>query len=298
MQALFSELPRRATLGLAGMAGLGLALPLRAAAQPPVQALLPDDVLEDYRRFLAGRAPLTLRDYGGAHSRRDVAEVLLLQQALQAGGDTRRVSLGGMPTDARLQLELRSGRALCSATSYWRADVSEVQHELLLSAAVLQQGEFEAGLYTLPGHARALGCRTLAEVRRLTVLSNRDWHVDWQTLRALGLQHLLHVGNWKQMPRMLASGRADVLLAPFQPTPDLSLQVDGLRLVPIPGLKIEMHGTRHFLISRSHPQGQVLRERLDAGLAELRRQGLLRRAYQQSGFFNSRVQDWTVLRAG
>jgi hypothetical protein len=48
-----------------------------------------DDVYEDYLRFLNGRSVLTIDDFRGATMRRDVADMVLLQQALALGGFTK-----------------------------------------------------------------------------------------------------------------------------------------------------------------------------------------------------------------
>lgn len=280
-------------VGLAGLAGFGA---LGQAAPGATETLLvPDDVLQDFQRFLAGRDPLRLRDYGGPHSRRDVVEVALLLQALAEPDWARRFRLQAVPTDARLKLELRSGRALSSSTTFWSVDQRDPQDPLLVSAPMVLDGEFEAGTYSLPSNRRAQAARSLDDVRDLTLLSNRHWQVDWATLEQIGVRKILHVGNWRQMPRMLAHGRADALLAPFQPGKDMALLAEGLRLVPIPGIKIKLRGTRHYLISRLHPQGVAFRERLDAGIAQLRRQGLLQQAYEQSGFFKRQVRNWQTL---
>ncbi len=296
-------LPRRGLLYL----GLAAALPLPvraldgawagseaglAAAGRQLPALIPDDVLLDYQRFLAGRDPVSISDYGGPHARRDVIEVLLLQQALARQDGELRLSLTPMPTSQRLQAELRLGHAACSATSYWREDFPKPEG-LLFSDPVLDEGEFEVGFYTTPDNEKALGARSLAELRQLRVLSNRSWRVDWLTLEQLGMVQLQHVASWNLMPRMVQQGRADLLLAPFQATPDLSLTVEGIRLVPVPGIKLRMRGTRHFLISGTHALGPRLRAQINAGLAQLRQQGLIHRAYEQSGFFNARVASWT-----
>jgi hypothetical protein len=251
-------------------------------------------VLLDYQRFLAGRDPAAITDYGGPQSRRDVVEVVLIHQALARQDRTLRLGMAPMPTSQRLQAELRIGHAACSATTYWREDFPRPDG-LLFSDPLLQDGEFEAGFYTTPANAHALAARKLADVQRLRVLSNNTWRVDWLTLEQLGVTRLQHVASWNLMPRMLQQGRADVLLAPFQPTPDLALVVDGIRLVPIPGLKVGMRGTRHFLVSATHPLGPRLRDQLNAGLAWLRQQGLVKRAYEQSGFFNAKVGSWARL---
>lgn len=289
---LFDE----ARLGRRGLLGLtaGALLPAWAAAEPLLPALIPDDVLRDYQAFLAGRDPVAVTDYGGPLSRRDVVEVVLIHQALARQDRKLRLSMSPMPTSQRLQTELRIGHAACSATTYWREDFPQPDG-LLFSEPLLLEGEFEAGLYTTPGNAQALAARQLRDVQQLRVLSNNTWRVDWLTLEQLGIANLQHVASWNLMPRMLQQGRADLLLAPFQPTPDLSLLVDGVRLVPIPGLKVSMKGTRHFLVSATHALGPRLRDQLNAGLAWLRQQGLVRRAYEQSGFFNAKVAGWTRL---
>lgn len=279
--------------GLLGLAAGGL-LPRHAAAEPLLPALIPDDVLRDYQRFLAGRDPAALGDYGGPQSRRDVVEVVLIHQALARQDRTLRLAMAPMPTSQRLQAELRIGHAACSATSYWREDFPEPDG-LLFSDPVLLDGEFEAGLYTTPTNRRALAARQLRDVQQLRVLCNSTWRVDWHTLRALGIADLQHVASWNLMPRMLQQERADLLLAPFQPTPDLAMVVDGIRLVPVPGLKVAMRGTRHYLVSATHALGPRLCQQLNAGLAALRREGRLRRAYEQSGFFNAQVAGWTRL---
>ncbi|MEJ6001459.1 hypothetical protein [Paucibacter soli] len=289
-----AQAARRGLL-LGALAAIGLPGLARAQAGAGAMVAIPSDVQQDYERFVGAREPLQISQYGGPHARRDVVEFVLLQQALVLGGYTQPMGLLSMPSSARLQLEVRTGHAVCSATSYWREDFPAAEQELMFSQAVLAEGEFEVGLYTAPGNARALAARSLSDLRALTFLSNRDWRVDWRTLEQLGIAKLMHAGNWDLMPRMVASGRADVLLAPFQPGTDLALEVRGTRLLAIPGLKIGMRGTRHYLLSARHPQGQAVKAALDAGLGQLRRQGVLRKAYEQSGFINSATEHWQRL---
>lgn len=52
-----------------------------ARAEPAQRVLVPNDVLQDFERFLDGRDPLQLQQFGGVHARRDVVELALLLQA-------------------------------------------------------------------------------------------------------------------------------------------------------------------------------------------------------------------------
>lgn len=275
---------------------LGLAAwPWLAQAQRPgAEILVPHDVRQDFDRFLAGRGVTDLRHYGGPHARRDVVELALLLQALSLGGQSALPSLASVPTAPRLIRELALGHGLMSGTTYWRADVDAPQ-DFLFSPAMVQDGEFVVGLYTLPERADVLASRDLAEVKDWRFVSNRHWRVDWASLQALGVTQLVHADLWEAMPRMLRAGRADVLLAPFQPTPDLALVVDGITLLPVPGLKVALRGTRHYLLAKRHPAATRWAEALGRGLKLLQEQGAVRRAYQESGFFSSAVTGWRLL---
>lgn len=264
------------------------------AAEAPVLAAGPADVMADYQLFLNQRNVLQLSDFSGPHSRRDVVEVALFHQALHQGGWRTALKFQDMPSVERLRRELSSGHVSASSTSYWSEDIGGAEAHIDLSLAVVGNGEFEAGFYTVESNARAMKAKTLADLQGLTGLSNQTWLVDWRNLKRLGLQ-AQHVTNWELMPKMVAVGRADFLLAPFQATADLSLQVGRVRLLPIPGIKLGMQGTRHYLISKVHPDGQRLQAALNSGLQHLRQQGVIRKAYMQSGFFNPRVSDWLRL---
>lgn len=294
-----TRLTRRCLLqtGTRAMAAIAAVVALPTWGNDYLVVTVPSDVLEDYHAFLKGRNPLELGHYGGPHTRRDVVEVILLQQALQRGGLNQRVVLEALPNAARILREIESGHAICSGTSYWREDVPADSAHFLFSDALVEAGQFEAGLYTVPGNRQAMAARTLADVRQLRALSNRSWTVDWRTLEQLGVRQLQHVAQWPGMSKMVEADRADFLLAPFQASADLSLVVGTVRLVPIPGIKVGLDGTRHFLVSRQHPRAAALLQHLNAGLASLRNKGVIRQAYVQSGFFNPRVAQWTVLRA-
>jgi ABC-type amino acid transport substrate-binding protein len=264
------------------------------AAETPILAAGPADVMADYQLFLNQRDVLQLSDFSGPHSRRDVVEVALFHQALHQGGWRNPLKFQDMPSVERLRRELSTGHVSSSCTSYWSEDISGAEAHIDLSQAVVGNGEFEAGFYTVETNARAMRAKNLADLQGLTGLSNQTWLVDWRNLKRLGLQ-AQHVTNWELMPKMVAAGRADFLLAPFQATPDLSLQVGRVRLMPIPGFKISMQGTRHYLISKVHKDGPRLQAALNNGLQHLRQQGVIRKAYMQSGFFNPRVSDWLRL---
>ena len=266
-----------------------------AAAADAVSMLVPPDVLGDYRTWLGSRDPLHISDFSGPGTRRDVIEVALVQQALAAGGETRSVTFVEVPTYQRMLAELRAGQAVLLGTSAWRSDLEQLGQEVVISQPLIREGGFTAGLYTVPTNARALAARTLADVRQLSFVSSPAWTADWATLQHVAPVRLDGTPTWEAMVRMVAVGNVDVLLAPFQSTDDLSCTVEGVRLVPIPHIKIRLLGSRHVAVSTRHPFGPAVAVAFERGLSRMIAAGIVEQAYRESGFTNAKVATWTQL---
>lgn len=272
-----------------------LLLPPVALSVSPIAIGVPDDVLVDYHSFMRGRNPKDITDYSGPDSRRDVVEVILFQQALKLGGMDCKILFRPVPTYRRLLEELRAGNIASAGASFWIYDLEKDIKSQYISEPVIDNGEYEAGLYTAPDNLKALDAKTLADVRKLTAASNRYWIPDWLTLTSLHLRDLHHIQNWKTMVRMVANKRADFLLAPFQSTEEMVLEVDNMTLVPIKGLKVGLQGSRHFAISKKYPEGRKLYQALQRGVAKLKEQGRFRQAYMQCGFIHPGTKDWLFI---
>ena len=273
--------------------GLLLAAGGWAATTGELPVLVPPDVLADYRTWLGARDPLAVKDFTGPGARRDVVELALLQQALVAGGEARAVAFEESPSYQRILVELKAGHALLLGTSAWRADLAALGDDVAISAPLVAEGGSLAGLYTAPGNTRALAARSLAEVRGLSAVSNQGWTTDWAVLQRIAPARLDHTPSWEAMVRLVSAGKADVLLAPFQPGEDLALSAFGLRLVPVPGLAVALPGSRHLATSLRHPLGAAVAAALDRGLARLAADGVLARAYRDAGFLSDRMAGWT-----
>ncbi|SKA91520.1 ABC-type amino acid transport substrate-binding protein [Paucidesulfovibrio gracilis DSM 16080] len=259
-----------------------------------IRMVVPEDVLKDYQRFLQGRNPLEIKRFSGPHSRRDVVEVVLTQQALALGGLHATVQFVAVPTYARLLAELERGDVLLSGNTVWRTDLEQNNTTMLASDPLIPEGRFEAGLYVDSKNILALEARTTSDLRQLRGVSSRDWTPDWAAMTAL-CHDVLDVNDWEDMLRVLDRGRADVTLAPFPATTDLSLTIGELRLVPIPGIKTTLPGSRHLPVSAVHERGQEALHALNRGIRLLRDQGTLERAYQESGFYNAAVRHWQIV---
>jgi len=265
----------------------------KAQAQPiAIPVSIYADVLADYHSFLDGRNPVEIKDYSGDKARRDVIEVVLFQQALALGGLDASLEMRVLPTYLRTQKELRKGSIAATTTTLWLNDLEQIKDAILITDALVEEGMFEAGLYTSTKNTKALNAKTIHDVRQLTAISNRNWRADWETLQALNLKSLTHTQHWEIMVKNVDQLRVDFLLAPFQPTESMQLSVDDVVLMPIPGMKVGLVGSRHFAISKNHPHGHIVSEALAKGLRILRANGIIEKAYVESGFFNQTAKKW------
>ncbi|QLI82860.1 hypothetical protein HZU75_15780 [Chitinibacter fontanus] len=252
---------------------------------------VPRDVILDYQKLLRNRDIMEIRDYTGLGARRDTVELIVFQQALLRGGLDEPVRLVPVDSYARILVEVEAGNVTASGTSVWASDAA--QTKALLSAPLIRDGEYVAGFYAEESNSRVRSA-SLKELRAMTAVTNRAWKNDVATLESLGIAKLESAPTFGMIAKMLKGERGDFTLASFKSTPDMSFEVEGVRLVPIKGMKVAMPGSRHFLIS-PNSQGSQLLEALNKGLGRMRKDGTIRKAYIDAGFFNARVESWLVV---
>jgi hypothetical protein len=233
--------------------------------------------------------------YGGLYARRDVAELILLQQALSLGGFNQRIVFINEENYFRSIRNVVEGKTLTMSGTIWLQDLGNVKDKVFISPAMIDDGKFMVGLYTSPKNKQVLSSKTLAALTELRVVSSRQWKPDLQALQALGFSKIMYTPNWINMARMINAGRVELTLAPFGLSQNLYIEVDGIELAPIQGVKILIPGSRHWPVSRKHPYGAEFHEALKKGLTILREQGTIERAYRESGFFHPEVADWLLL---
>lgn len=285
-------LSRRDLLGTALALGWGTAV--HAAGTLRVGA--PGDVVDDYLRFLQNRNVASLERFDGPGSRRDVMELAWLLREIQRQPQAPNVQLVRIDSYERLMAQVRDGHIDVVGTSAWQADLETLgSGSVAISEAMIPRGAFVVGVYTAPRNEAALRTQSIGQLRGLRFVSNSGWTLDWATLHKLGITPAFDVKTWGQMVALVDAGRADALLAPFQPTANaMELQFEGKTLVPVDGIAVALDGSRHLVASKRGAQGQWLVSRVFPALAAQSKSGALRRAYEECGFYTSRIRGWTV----
>jgi hypothetical protein len=94
---------------------------------------------------------------------------------------------------------------------------------------------------------------------------------------------------------LLQRKRADFTLVEFAATADMSVTSDGIKLVPVPGCKVALSGSRSWIIAKKSPHAKALADALKRGLQTLRDEGRIERAFMESGFFHPKATRWKRL---
>lgn len=264
-------------------------------ADPSVKIAVLSDIHNDYRLFLGNRNPLDIDYYGGDHARRDVIELVLMQQALALGGFARPLTFVNEENYFRSIRNVMDGKTLTISGTVWYQDLLPQIEKLHISPPIVEDGQFIVGFYTSPFNERARSSRTQEEISKLRAVTSRQWKPDLDTLEKLGFTQIMHTPNWINMVRMIKAGRVDVTLSPIESTPSMEIMVEDIRLVPIDGVKVAIKGSRHWPVSKLHPQGNEFYQALARGVEKLRKEGRIEKAYRECGFFHPELAGWKLL---
>ncbi len=255
---------------------------------------VPKDVLEDYQLFLNSRKNKDVNEFGGMYSRRDVVELAFFIRALETVRPNSDYKLIAIDSYANGIEQLRQSTITCLATTCWESDLIAYAEEICISPPMIADGLSIVGIYTAAHNQHALNCKSLDDFQQLRLVSNRDWSADWNTLKQLGIDNCLDVKTWRQMVYMVSSSEVDALLAPFATHHELTIELDDCQLIPVPGLRIGLTGSRHFACGKS-PQATALAKAIFAELKCYLDDGSFVRALEQCGFINTLTSSWTIL---
>lgn len=246
--------------------------------------------------FLAGRRPAEVRTYISPHlNMGSVVEIMIFLRAVELGGLDAHFRYVVVPNTARGREMVRTGTTVGGAMAAWHVYYKGSEKDFFESDAVIPDGKFEKGLYATEEKAKTLKIKSVADLQGLRIVSTKSWQIDWTTLEKMKFPRILSVPTGDQQFKMIQSGWADLMLHGFANTPDMSIEFGGLRLYPVPGVKMGLAGSRHFLVSRRHPDGLKVFEALQKGLKTMQKSGEIERAFIESGFYNKTTRNWLLL---
>ncbi|MCF6435013.1 MULTISPECIES: hypothetical protein [Pseudoalteromonas] len=261
------------------------------AQSDSVQMYIRDDVFADYQRFLKDRSPLDVEDFSGGYIRRDVVDMVLIQKALLLGGFDKKFTYQTGNVNFRNTKLLEQGKLLLSFDSYWLADAEPLAQHIYISEAVIRHGQYYAGIFYAPDNREVTNLSSWDDLQALSAVSTPRWRTDWSTLQQLPLKKHVIEHEWVAQARMVSMQWVDFMLMPLMPSKNNEYRLEGIHLVAHPKWVVLLDGSRHFVVSKLHPDGRRAFAALQKGLKELRAKGIIKKAYAQAGF----TPDWSKM---
>jgi ABC-type amino acid transport substrate-binding protein len=281
----------RGAAGLLVAAGLSCGqISLAAEGVPSVTIAAERTIAEAYWAWSAKAPCEGVQSYALPDAPRGLTDLLLACRALRLGGYDGPLTVVAYPNYERALIEARKGAATIPAETLWEIDI-DADH-FYASEPVIRDGEFVSGLYTTPDRQDVLGVRSLGELQKYRTALPKVWHIGWETLQQMNLKEVVNVPHNEALFEVMRAGRVDFIALEFSSAADLSIHYKGLELVPIPGIKYGLKGTRRFAVSKAAPGAAEVFGALERGLRRLRKEGEIERAYRESGLFNDRVATW------
>lgn len=235
--------------------------------------------------------------FDSPYANRPTVDLVLQLQALAAGGLEFDYELSVHPNHGRAMAEVQQGYNDLTAETVWESEIARNADAILSSHAVIQDSEFEKGLYVLPSNKRLLEAKLPEAFSEFVGATVFNWSVDLRLLENLGLRRIEKTSKAETVFQLIRDGRADFALLEFASTPDMGIDNGGVRLIPVPQCKVALPGGRAWIVSKHSPHAAALVQALDRGIARLRQEGRIERAFRECGFFHPKVTRWKRLSA-
>lgn len=108
------------------------------SANASILIYIRDDVLKNYEEFLAGRSVHEIDNFDNEFIRRDVVDMVLVQQAIRLGGFNGLFDYAAGRVNFRNTKLLEEGKLLLSFDSYWLSDAEQMKDFIYISEPVIR----------------------------------------------------------------------------------------------------------------------------------------------------------------
>jgi hypothetical protein len=277
------------------------ALPGQAGTASPVTVTANQAIINSYNDILAhfGGDPLKVTaDLPAGRYDRTAIELVIIVRALIQGGMDRPVAFVKTSNARRAVEEVLCGNALVTGQQLDTSVLNSRQNieDLYLSDPVTPAGEFHKLFYCLPENKKVLSAHSVEELNRAgRGIIGTVWDNDRRVLTDMGVTNVIQAPTFPCLIKMILAGRADWIPMEASNQPGLERIMEGHRFIPVPGVRFSLIESRHFMVSRRHPDGEAVFNALQAGLRELRRQGFIRAMLDATGFRETDRLGWKTL---
>lgn len=160
-----------------------------------------------------GGDSLKITDYYSSYVSRPVISLIIIRQALKAGGMNVEISFRPFPNFSRAIGEVKRGKALILASDIWEEQFDD---EVYKTAPFIRKGEFEKGIYTSADSELLDKPMDLPRLLKSKPLTCMSWQVDLSVLHKMGFGKIETAPNYSLLFKMMSKKGPTSLFLNFQ----------------------------------------------------------------------------------
>lgn len=247
-----------------------------------------------YTNFLKekNKSVLGIDNLESRYSNRNIASIVIIMQALSAGGYPAKLKFVEAANYAREVKMTKQGKTVIMHQDAWDRSFDDRVYK---SSEIISKGKFVKGIYVAEADKKMYQVKSIDDLRYFSSVSNSSWKVDWKTLEKIGLKKLVSTSKKEFMFNQVLFRNIDFTIQEFTNSDDLAYELSNGRLVPVPGIKLSLDGSRHLMVSKTHKNGLEVYIALEKGLKILKEKGTIDRFLEEAGFYRPEIYDWQTL---
>ena len=251
--------------------------------------------MDAFNNWTASTSWSEIKNFKNGNASRPVVDLVLQLQALKAGGLDFDFEVVRALTYELAKQAVIEGNADLTAETIWDDEIAANTAAFVGTDPIIRKGEFVKGIYVLPSNEKLLKLTSLDDLKGSVAAVVASWALDVKTVESLPLKSVHKAATPELVYGAIQKGQADFVLDEFSSQPDMRVERGGVKLIPVPGYKIGIIGSRSWIVSKKSEDADAVLKALMAGTKVLRDNGTIQRAYTESGFFNPKVADWKSL---
>ena len=252
-----------------------------------------------YSNILRQQPTTTIKvtDLKGQRLTPAVIQILIIKQALHYGGLTIDFEFVVAPNKKRAAALLTGGKVVISNFIGFLKSQPEAAH---ISSPVIESKALLKGIYGLATNTALMKVKSIDDLKLLKGVLVSSWLSDIATLKSHGLTQIELTPNYQTLFTRITYRDTDYTLLDFpywknSDNQPLVRHLNENKLYAVPNVAIAIEGSRHFFISKKHPDGERVYQALEKGLKIMKEQGTIKKYYQQINMFNNGLTGFKVL---
>ncbi|MCJ8311501.1 MAG: hypothetical protein HRU38_02205 [Saccharospirillaceae bacterium] len=238
-------------------------------------------------------APEKIQHIIGAN-KRFIADMVILTQAFDKADYDFEIEFVIAPNVKRAVLMLVSGDAVMVGSDLF---LNDYPASVLISEAIIEEGDIFKGVFGLTSNKNLMAVKSIEDLQQLTAVSLPNWKTDWSTLTKLHVKNLSPVNKYQAMINLIVFRNIDfgLIEIPLLTDPTSTWMYKGVSLSIVSEIKLQMPGSRHFAVSKTHPLGEQVYKALEQGLLILREENKIQSLMEDVGVHNKKTYGWKIL---